>query len=157
MTDELIFYTYPMSRGRIVRWMLEEIGHPYRTELLDFGTTMKAPEYLSLNPMGKSAGDTARRYGRDGMRRHLRLSRTPGEGLRARPMSGRSENVPEARISPIVSFDDFRVIRDNLAGGNRTTRDRLIPYCMFTDPPLARMGLSESEVKVLRCVSQNCR
>jgi glutathione S-transferase len=53
MTDELIFYTHPMSRGRIVRWMLEEIGHPYRTELLDFGTTMKAPEYLSLNPMGK--------------------------------------------------------------------------------------------------------
>jgi hypothetical protein len=36
MTDELIFYTHPMSRGRIVRWMLEEIGHPYRTELLDF-------------------------------------------------------------------------------------------------------------------------
>jgi glutathione S-transferase len=53
VTDELIFYTHPMSRGRIVRWMLEEIGHPYRTELLDFGTTMKAPEYLSLNPMGK--------------------------------------------------------------------------------------------------------
>jgi Glutathione S-transferase, N-terminal domain len=45
--------THPMSRGRIVRWMLEEIGHPYRTELLDFGTTMKAPEYLSLNPMGE--------------------------------------------------------------------------------------------------------
>jgi glutathione S-transferase len=33
MTDELVFYTNPMSRGRIVRWMLEEIGHPYRTEL----------------------------------------------------------------------------------------------------------------------------
>ncbi|MGA7323255.1 MAG: FAD-dependent oxidoreductase [Rhodomicrobium sp.] len=44
-----------------------------------------------------------------------------------------------------VSFDDFRVIRDNLAGGNRTTRDRLVPYCMFTDPPLARVGLSEGE------------
>jgi glutathione S-transferase len=53
MTDELVFYTNPMSRGRIVRWMLEEIGHPYRTELLDFGTTMKAPSYLSINPMGK--------------------------------------------------------------------------------------------------------
>jgi glutathione S-transferase len=53
MTDELVFYTNPMSRGRIVRWMLEEIGHPYRTELLDFGTTMKAPDYLSINPMGK--------------------------------------------------------------------------------------------------------
>src|SRR5260370_19015669 len=53
MTDELVFYTNPMSRGRIVRWMLEEIGHPYRSELLDFGTTMKAPDYLSINPMGK--------------------------------------------------------------------------------------------------------
>jgi pyruvate/2-oxoglutarate dehydrogenase complex dihydrolipoamide dehydrogenase (E3) component len=46
-----------------------------------------------------------------------------------------------------VSFDDFRIIRDNLAGANRTTRDRLIPYCMFTDPPLARVGLSESEAQ----------
>ena len=53
MADELTFYTNPMSRGRIVRWMLEEVGQPYRTELLDFGTTMKAPAYLAINPMGK--------------------------------------------------------------------------------------------------------
>jgi glutathione S-transferase len=53
MNDELVFYTNPMSRGRIVRWMLEEIGRPYRTELLDYGTTMKAAAYLSINPMGK--------------------------------------------------------------------------------------------------------
>ena len=46
-----------------------------------------------------------------------------------------------------VSFDDFRIIRDNLAGANRTTRGRLIPYCMFTDPQLARVGLSESEAQ----------
>ena len=46
-----------------------------------------------------------------------------------------------------VSHDDFRIIRDNLAGGNRSTRDRLIPYCMFTDPPLARVGLSEGEAQ----------
>jgi glutathione S-transferase len=63
MTDELTFYTHPMSRGRIVRWMLEEIGRPYRTELLDYGTTMKAPAYLAINPMGKVPairhGDTA--------------------------------------------------------------------------------------------------
>ena len=44
-----------------------------------------------------------------------------------------------------VSFDDFRVIRDNLAGAYRSTRDRLVPFCMFTDPPLARVGLSEAE------------
>jgi glutathione S-transferase len=53
MADELVFYTHPMSRGRIVRWMLEEIGRPYRTELLEYGTTMKAPAYLAVNPMGK--------------------------------------------------------------------------------------------------------
>ena len=53
MSDELVFYTHPMSRGRIVRWMLEEIGQPYRTELLDYGTSMKVPAYLAVNPMGK--------------------------------------------------------------------------------------------------------
>jgi pyruvate/2-oxoglutarate dehydrogenase complex dihydrolipoamide dehydrogenase (E3) component len=46
-----------------------------------------------------------------------------------------------------ISEDDFRIIRDNLAGGKRSTRDRLVPYCMFTDPPLAHVGLSEREAK----------
>jgi pyruvate/2-oxoglutarate dehydrogenase complex dihydrolipoamide dehydrogenase (E3) component len=46
-----------------------------------------------------------------------------------------------------VSVDDFRIIRDNLAGGNRSTGDRLVPYCMFTDPPLAHVGLSEREAQ----------
>jgi pyruvate/2-oxoglutarate dehydrogenase complex dihydrolipoamide dehydrogenase (E3) component len=46
-----------------------------------------------------------------------------------------------------ASVDDFRIIRDNLGGGHRSTRDRLVPYCMFTDPPLARVGLSESEAR----------
>jgi pyruvate/2-oxoglutarate dehydrogenase complex dihydrolipoamide dehydrogenase (E3) component len=46
-----------------------------------------------------------------------------------------------------ASFDDFRIIRDNLAGGKRSTRDRLVPYCMFTDPQLARVGLSEREAQ----------
>ena len=46
-----------------------------------------------------------------------------------------------------ASVDDYRVIRDNLAGGNHSTRDRVMPYCMFTDPPLARGGLSESEAR----------
>jgi len=53
MADELVLYTNPMSRGRIARWMLEEIGQPYRIELLDYGSTMKAPAYLAINPMGK--------------------------------------------------------------------------------------------------------
>ena len=46
-----------------------------------------------------------------------------------------------------VAFHDFRVVRDNLNGGNRTTRDRLVPFCMFTDPELARVGVNESEAK----------
>ena len=46
-----------------------------------------------------------------------------------------------------VSADDFRIIKDNLGGGKRNTRDRLIPYCMFTDPPLARVGLTEGEAQ----------
>jgi pyruvate/2-oxoglutarate dehydrogenase complex dihydrolipoamide dehydrogenase (E3) component len=48
-----------------------------------------------------------------------------------------------------ISEDDFRVIRDNLAGGKRSTRDRLVPYCMFTDPPLAHVGLSERDAQRL--------
>ena len=46
-----------------------------------------------------------------------------------------------------ISEDDFRIVRDNLSGGRRSTRDRLIPYCMFTDPPLAHVGLSEREAE----------
>ncbi len=53
MADELVLYTNPQSRGRIARWMLEEVGQPYETEVLDFATTMKAPAYLAINPMGK--------------------------------------------------------------------------------------------------------
>lgn len=51
---ELMFYTNPMSRGRIIRWMLEEVGEPYETVLLDYGADgMKAADYLAVNPMGK--------------------------------------------------------------------------------------------------------
>ncbi len=59
-SDEIVFYTNPMSRGRIARWMLEEIGQPYRTVALEYGTTMKAPEYLAINPMGKVPAITCR-------------------------------------------------------------------------------------------------
>lgn len=47
------FYTNPMSRGQIARWALHEAGAEYEQHLLDYGTTMKAPEYLAINPMGK--------------------------------------------------------------------------------------------------------
>lgn len=53
MAEELVFYSNPMSRGRIARWILEEVGAPYRTEWLTFEGSMKAPEYLAVNPMGK--------------------------------------------------------------------------------------------------------
>ena len=61
--DELVFYTSPMSRGRIVRWMLEEVGAPYRTEIVGFGPSMKGAAYRAINPLGKVPalrhGDTA--------------------------------------------------------------------------------------------------
>jgi glutathione S-transferase len=53
MAAQLEFFTNPMSRGQTVRWMLEEVGKPYETVILDYGTTMKAEPYLSVNPMGK--------------------------------------------------------------------------------------------------------
>jgi pyruvate/2-oxoglutarate dehydrogenase complex dihydrolipoamide dehydrogenase (E3) component len=46
-----------------------------------------------------------------------------------------------------VAFHDFRVVRNNLKGGNRTTKDRLVPFCMFTDPELARVGRNQTEAK----------
>ncbi|MET3587469.1 glutathione S-transferase [Pseudorhizobium tarimense] len=51
--EDLILYTNPMSRGRIARWMLEEVGVPYRREVLTFGGTVKSPDYRRTNPMGK--------------------------------------------------------------------------------------------------------
>ncbi len=50
---DLVLYTHPWSRGAIARWMVHETGANYRQVVLDFGTTMKAPDYLRLNPMGK--------------------------------------------------------------------------------------------------------
>jgi glutathione S-transferase len=54
MADEHVFCTNPMSRGQIVRWMLEDVGQPYRAEILDF-TAVKAPAHLAIDPMGKAS------------------------------------------------------------------------------------------------------
>lgn len=53
MSDELILYTNPQSRGRIARWMLEEVGAPYRAEVVEYGPAMKDGTYRTINPMGK--------------------------------------------------------------------------------------------------------
>lgn len=53
MSDDLVFYTNPRSRGRIARWMLEETGAHYRAEVVDYASRMKSAEYLAINPMGK--------------------------------------------------------------------------------------------------------
>ena len=53
MAKALTFYHNPMSRAAIVRWMLEEVGAPYETVLMNYEGAMKTPEYLAINPMGK--------------------------------------------------------------------------------------------------------
>ena len=60
MDDELVFYTHPMSRGRIAHWMLEEVGVPYRTVYLDYGPAMKERSFRAINPMGKVPAITHR-------------------------------------------------------------------------------------------------
>lgn len=53
MSKKLVFYTNPRSRGRIIRWLLEELGINYETKVIEYGAAMKSPEYLAVNPMGK--------------------------------------------------------------------------------------------------------
>ena len=53
MSEELVFYTNPVSRGQIARWMLEETGAEYGAEILQYGPEMKSDEFLAVNPMGK--------------------------------------------------------------------------------------------------------
>lgn len=53
MSQKLVFYTNPRSRGRIVRWVLEELVIEYETKVIEYGAQMKSPEYLAINPMGK--------------------------------------------------------------------------------------------------------
>ncbi len=60
MSEDLVFYTNPMSRGRMVRWMLEEVGARYSTEIVSFGPQMKTGPYAAINPMGKVPAITHR-------------------------------------------------------------------------------------------------
>jgi glutathione S-transferase len=153
MADELVFYTHPMSRGRIVRWMLEEVGQPYRTELLDYGTTIKAPEYLRINPLGKVP---ALRHGEVVVTEsaaiccyladafvEARLAPPPGDRLRgpyyrwlffaAGPFEAAATNqalgvVVPAERKPMVGYGDFpdmlSVLEGALAGREYLVGDR---------------------------------
>ena len=90
MGEEITFYTNPMSRGRIARWMLEEVGQPYETVLLDFGPAMNTPDYRALNPMGKVPTHRPRRHRRHRVRRDLRLPRRRLPRRRPRARRGAS-------------------------------------------------------------------
>ena len=65
MASDIIFYTNPMSRGQIIRWMLEEVGAPYDTEILDYASSMKSEEYRRDQPDDEGAGHRPQGPGRD--------------------------------------------------------------------------------------------
>ena len=106
MADELVFYTNPRSRGRIVRWMLEEVGQPYRTELLDYGTTMKAPAYLAINPMGKVPALVHGKAVVTEAGRHLRLSCRRISAGEARAATGRPSSCALLSLDVLCGWTD---------------------------------------------------
>lgn len=134
MADELVFYTNPMSRGRIARWMLEEVGRPYRTEILDYGTTMKAVEYLAVNPMGKVP---AVRHGRTVVTEAAAICAYladvfPGSGLA--PPHGSPERGPYYRwmffaAGPVEAAVSNRALGWAAPEG----RERMLGYGRFED------------------------
>ena len=88
----LKFYTNPMSRGQIARWALHEAGADYEQILLEYGTSMKADDYLKINPMGKVPA-----IDRDRRRSYLRLS---GRSFpRCRP---RTDGSGTGRLLPVA-------------------------------------------------------
>jgi glutathione S-transferase len=112
MADELVLYTNPMSRGRVARWMLEEVGEPYRVEVLDYASTMKGLAYLAINPMAKVPAlrhgdavvtETAAicAYLADAFPQ-VRLAPPPGDRLRARPIIAGCSLAPARSKPPLV-------------------------------------------------------
>ncbi|MGA9340890.1 MAG: glutathione S-transferase family protein [Rhodanobacteraceae bacterium] len=141
MSDELIFYTNPQSRARIVRWMLEEVGTPYRTEIVEYGGSMKSSSYLAINPMGKvpaiKHGDTVVTeaaaicaYLADAFP-GAHLAPPPGDRLRgpyyrwlffaAGPLEAATSNkalgfvVPQNR-EPMIGYGNYTLVLDALEG-----------------------------------------
>ena len=93
---DITFYTNPMSRGRIVHWLLEELGVPYDMKILDFEKgDHKKPEYLEDQSDGQGAGDRASRHRRHRSGRDLHLSRrrVPEGGPRARARRSAARHV----------------------------------------------------------------
>jgi len=147
MTDELVFYTNPMSRGRIARWMLEEVGAPYRTEILEYGTTMKAPAYLAVNPMGKVPAI-----------RHGDVVVTEGGAICAYladafPQSGLAPPIGDKRRGPYFRWMFFAAGPVESAVTNKSLgfvvpegRERMAGYGSFSDVMKAlEIAVAESE------------
>ena len=107
-------------------------------------------------PRSEHRGGRPRRVALVGQSRLYSRQRAAGDKLAGIWALGECAGSPQFTH---VSEDDFRIVRDNLAGGRRSTRDRLVPYCMFTDPPLAHVGLSEGEAERQASSrgSPNCR
>ena len=131
MSDGLVFYTNPQSRGQIIRWLLEELGAPYETVILDYGTTMKAPDYLAINPMGKVPA--LRDRGSDGdvvvtesaaICAYL-ADRFPDKGLAPPPGSPAATELGRALAE--------RVASNELSGDSSVTVGNLSPRRDFTD------------------------
>jgi glutathione S-transferase len=146
MNDELVFFTNPMSRGRIARWMLEEVGAPYRTEILDYGATgLKSAAYLAVNPMGKVPAITHRgnvvtegaaicAYLADTFPA-ARLAPPPGDAARApyfrwlffaagpveAAITNRTFNlVPPAEKKAAIGYGSYEEVVDTLEGAVKT-------------------------------------
>lgn len=140
----LTLYSNPMSRGRIARWMLEEIGHAYEVRYLDYGAEMKAPDYLRLNPMGKvptlvhgdvvvteaaaicayladafpEAGMAPMREARGDYYRWLFFGAGPVEAA----MTNRTLGVAAADRAAMLGYGSYEAVLDALSG-LLTTRD----------------------------------
>jgi glutathione S-transferase len=134
MADALIFYTHPQSRGRVVRWMLEEVGEPYRTELLDYDTTMKAPEYLAINPMGKVP---ALRHGNVVVTESAAICAYLADAF---PSAGLAPPAGDRRRGPYYRWLFFAAGPVEAAASNRALglavpagRERMIGYGTFED------------------------
>jgi pyruvate/2-oxoglutarate dehydrogenase complex dihydrolipoamide dehydrogenase (E3) component len=130
-------FAQPMRRFGARVTILERGPHVASREDPDVATVLEqqyAEEGIEIMLSAKALEVT----GRSGRKVSVRVSTAAGERL----IEG-----SESPQFTHVAFDDYRVVRNNLSGGHRTTSNRLIPYCVFTDPELGRVGLNESQAR----------